>query len=236
LGYTLNTPTDDKDSVYKSELKNKISMILGGRAAEEIINGDVSGGASNDIERATKIAKTMITRLGMSETLGPRSFGSDQGEVFLGRDFSSSQDYSEEIAAKIDAEIHRIITEAYEIAKDVLRKDIAKLHFITEYLINNEVMDGDQFKATMETDEPTLEEIAAIANAKKQKSIDDNKAAEEERRARLEAEAERLEQEELRAEAEAKAAEEKSEEEATTASADEKEDASNSEENNSENK
>jgi len=204
LGYTLNPPKEDKYSEYKSELINQISMLLGGRAAEEIINGDVSGGASNDIERATKIAKKMITRLGMSEILGPRSFGTDQGEVFLGRDFSSSQDYSEEIAAKIDSEIHAIISSAYETTKDILRKDIEKLHFIAKFLVKNEVMDGDQFTAIMKAEEPTVEEIEAIAEAKKQKSLDENRAAEEEKRARLEAEAERLEQEELRAEAEAR--------------------------------
>ena len=204
LGYTLNPPKEDKYSEYKSELINQISMLLGGRAAEEIINGDVSGGASNDIERATKIAKKMITRLGMSEILGPRSFGTDQGEVFLGRDFSSSQDYSEEIAAKIDSEIHAIISNAYETTKDILRKDIEKLHFIAKFLVKNEIMDGDQFTAIMKAEEPTVEEIEAIAEAKKQKSLDENRAAEEEKRARLEAEAERLEQEELRAEAEAR--------------------------------
>jgi cell division protease FtsH len=149
-------------------------MLLGGRAAEEIINGDVTGGASNDIERATKVAKKMITRLGMSDVLGPRCFGTDQGEVFLGRDFSSSQDYSEEIAAKIDNEIHEVISEAYEKAKDILRKDIQKLHFIAQFLLKNEVMDGDQFKAIMESDFPVMEEIEAIAEAKKQKSLEDN--------------------------------------------------------------
>ena len=174
LGYTLNPPKEDKYSEYKSELKNEISMLLGGRAAEEIINGDVTGGASNDIERATKVAKKMITRLGMSEDLGPRCFGTNQGEVFLGRDFSSSQDYSEEIAAKIDSEIHKVISEAYEKAKDILRKDIQKLHFIAQFLLKNEVMDGDQFKAIMESEFPVMEEIEAIAEAKKQKSLEDN--------------------------------------------------------------
>ena len=193
LGYTLNPPTEDKYSVYKSELKKKISMLLGGRAAEEIVNGDVSGGASNDIERATKTAKNMVTRLGMSDILGPRSFGNDQGEVFLGRDFSSSQDYSEEIAAKIDSEIHAIISEAYDTAKTILKNDIAKLHFIADFLVKHETMDGDQFKAIMESDEPTMEEIEAIAEAKKQKSLEDNKNREiensEKERAEAEAEA-----------------------------------------------
>jgi cell division protease FtsH len=200
LGYTLNPPKEDKYSEYKSELKNEISMLLGGRAAEEIINGDVTGGASNDIERATKVAKKMITRLGMSDVLGPRCFGTDQGEVFLGRDFSSSQDYSEEVAAQIDREIHELISTAYEKSKQILRDDIQRLHFIAEFLLKNEIMDGDQFKAVMESECPVMAEIEAIAEAKKQKSLEANQLRakqEEEARARLEAEAERLEKEEL---------------------------------------
>ena len=190
LGYTLNPPKEDKYSVYKSELKKEISMLLGGRAAEEIINGDVSGGASNDIERATKTAKKMITRLGMSDVLGPRCFGNDQSEVFLGRDFSSSQDYSEEIAAKIDNEIHEVISEAYNKAKDILTNDIAKLHFIADFLVKHEVMDGDQFKAVMESETPSMEEIEAIAEAKKQKSAEDNKNREIENAEKAKAEEE----------------------------------------------
>ena len=175
LGYTLNPPTEDKYSEYKSELKKEISMLLGGRAAEEIIYNDVTGGASNDIERATKIAKKMIMRLGMSDTLGPRAYGNNQSEVFLGRDFSASQDYSEELAAKIDNEINSIINKAYDKAKEILKGDIHRLHFIAEFLLKNEIMDGDQFKAVMENDCPVMEEIEAIAEAKKQKSIEDNK-------------------------------------------------------------
>ncbi len=190
LGYTLNAPQDDKNSVYKSELQKEICALLGGRAAEEIINGDVSGGASSDIERATKIAKNMVMRLGMSDVLGPRAYGNDQGEVFLGRDFSTSQDYSEEIAAKIDNEINTIINNAYKKAKEILKSDIQHLHFIAEFLLKNEVMDGDQFKAVMESEEPTMEEIEAIAEAKKQKSADDNKARELENAEKAKAEAE----------------------------------------------
>ena len=199
LGYTLNPPVEDKYSEHKQELKDQIAMLLAGRAAEEIIFHDVTGGASNDIERATKIAKKMITRLGMSDALGPRCFGTNQGEVFLGRDFSSSQDYSEEIAAKIDSEIHEIISGAYNTAKTILTDNIAKLHFIAEFLLKNELMDGDQFKAIMESDFPVMEEIEAIAEAKRQKSIKDN----EERM--------RLQEEKARAEAEKKTEEANSE-------------------------
>ena len=180
LGYTLNPPAEDKFSVYKQELKEKITMLLGGRAAEEIIFGDISGGASNDIERATDIAKKMVTQLGMSDLLGPRRFGSGHSEVFLGRDFSSSQDYSEEVAAKIDSEIHDIISSAYENAKKILRENIDKLHFISEFLMKNEIMDGEQFKAAMEGT-PTFEELEEMTEAKKRKSREEN----DERRRRL---------------------------------------------------
>lgn len=191
LGYTLNPPAEDKYSVYKSELNHKISMLLGGRAAEEIINGDVSGGASNDIERATKTAKQMIMRLGMSEVLGPRCFGSDQGEVFLGRDFSSEPDYSEEIAAKIDSEVHEVITKAYEEAKRILRENINELQFIAEFLFKNEIMDGDQFRYVMETHDLSMEAVEEIAEEKKRKS----RQANEEKKKQNEEEQKKAEEE-----------------------------------------
>ena len=189
LGYTLNPPKEDKYSVYKNELKEKITMLLGGRAAEEIIFGDVSGGASNDIQRATDIAKKMVTQLGMSDVLGLRAFGSGHGEVFLGRDFSSSQDYSDDTASKIDNEIHAIISEAYDRAKQILTDNMEKLHFIAEFLLANEIMDGEQFAAAMEGN-PTFEELNEMTEAKKRKSRQEN----EERRKQQEEERRRLEQ------------------------------------------
>ena len=194
LGYTLNPPKEDKYSVYKNELTEKIAMLLGGRAAEELIFGDVSGGASNDIQRATDIAKKMVTQLGMSDVLGLRAFGSGHGEVFLGRDFSSSQDYSDETAAKIDAEIHSIITEAYNKAKQILSDNMQKLHFIAEFLVKNEIMDGEQFKAAMEGD-PTFEELEEMTEAKKRRSREENEKKRLEERA---AERKRQEEEEQR--------------------------------------
>ena len=199
LGYTLNPPKEDKFSVYKQELNDKIAMLLGGRAAEEIIFGDISGGASNDIQRATDTAKKMVTQLGMSDILGPRSFGTGHSEVFLGRDFSSAQDYSEEVASKIDAEIHKIISGAYERAKQLLRDNIDKLHFISEFLMRNEVMDGEQFKAAMEGT-PTFEELEEMTKAKKRRSREENeekrrlekKRAEEEKARREKEEAEKF--------------------------------------------
>ncbi|MBO5938097.1 MAG: ATP-dependent zinc metalloprotease FtsH [Clostridia bacterium] len=191
LGYTLNPPAEDKYSVYKNELKEKISMLLGGRAAEELIFGDISGGASNDIQRATDIAKKMVTQLGMSEILGPRSFGSDHGEVFLGRDFSNSQDYSDETAAKIDAEIHTIIQDAYDKAKQILIEKMDKLHFVAEFLLKNEIMDGEQFTAAMDG-EPTFEELEEMTEAKARRSREEN----EERRRQEAIEARRKKEEE----------------------------------------
>ncbi len=194
LGYTLNPPAEDKYSVYKNELKEKIAMLLGGRAAEELIFGDVSGGASNDIERATSIAKRMVTQLGMSEVLGLRAFGSGHSEVFLGRDFSSAQDYSDETAAKIDAEIHDIITDAYNNAKRILTENMDKLHFIAEFLVKNEIMDGEQFEEAMNGN-PTFEDLEEMSAAKKRRSREENdrrrvedKRREEEEKAKREAE------------------------------------------------
>ncbi|MBQ9086474.1 MAG: ATP-dependent zinc metalloprotease FtsH [Clostridia bacterium] len=173
LGYTLNPPVEDRYSVYKNGLKEKIAMLLGGRAAEELVFGDISGGASNDIQRATDTAKKMVTQLGMSTVLGPRCFGTGQSEVFLGRDFSSSQDYSEETAAKIDAEIHAIIQEAYNRAKEILTANRDKMDFIAEFLLKNEIMDGEQFKAAMEGN-PTFEDLEEMTAAKKRKSREEN--------------------------------------------------------------
>ena len=138
LGYTLNLPAEDKYSVYRNELKQKISMLLGGRVAEQIIFDDYSGGASNDIQRATEIARKMVMQLGMSE-LGPILYGSghSESEVFLGRDFGSSRNFSEDVAAKIDRQINKIITDSYDEAKRLLTENISKLHFIAEFLVKN---------------------------------------------------------------------------------------------------
>ncbi len=201
LGYTSFRPEADRYQMYKQEYKNEIAMALGGRAAEEIIFGDITSGAYSDIQNATATAKRMVTLFGMSEKLGPRRFGSDQNEVFLGRDFSSNADYSEAIAAVIDEEIHAIIAEAYDRAKTLLATNIDKLHFIADYLLGHEDMDGDQFKAVMENAVVTVEMIEEIAAEKERQS----KAANEER-ARAE-ESKRAREEAEKAAAEAKAAE-----------------------------
>ncbi len=186
LGYTMSLPAEDKYSVYKQELKEEIAGLLAGRVAESIVFGDISGGASNDIERATNIARKMVTQLGMSEALGPVKYGTADSEVFLGRDFSSGTDYSPETAAKIDAEIKALLDEGYATAKRVLEENRAKLDFVAEFLLKHEVMDGEQFAAAMDSD-ATMEELEAMAESKKRRSLDENRAREEEQ-AQFEAE------------------------------------------------
>ena len=190
LGYTLNPPTEDKFSVYREELKQEIAMLLGGRAAEQMINGDFSGGASNDIQRATNIARRMVTELGMSDVLGPIHYGSgESGEVFLGRSISGSPNHSGKTAAVIDEEVSKIITEAFEQAKTILANNIDKLHFVAEFLVKHEVMDGEQFAALMDRG-ASEQELIEIAEERARKSREANEQREqaEQERARREAE------------------------------------------------
>ena len=185
LGVTLSIPEEDKYSVYRNELKDRICMLLGGRAAEELTFDDISGGASNDMERATKIANRMVTRLGMSEKLGPVVWGSDRDEVFLGYEINNSNGYSEKIAAEIDTEIRQIIEDAYARAKQLLSDNAEKLRFVAEYLVKYEVMTGDQFKAYLERG-ATEEELNAMVEQKRRKQAEEDaarKEAEEKRRA-----------------------------------------------------
>ncbi len=183
LGYTMSLPAEDKYSVYKEELKEEIAGLLAGRVAESIIFGDISGGASNDIQRATNIARKMVTQLGMSDELGPVMYGTGESEVFLGRDFSSGTNYSPETAALIDKEIKKLLDEGYALAKRVLEENRAKLDFVAEFLLKHEVMEGDQFAAAMDHD-ATMEELEAMAEEKKRRSQSEN---EEKAKAELEA-------------------------------------------------
>ncbi len=177
LGYTLTVPLEDKVSVYKKGLMEEITMILGGRVAEKVFFDDISGGASNDIQRATAIARNMITRYGMSDLLGPIAFASERSddEVFLGRDFNNTKNYSEETAALIDSEIKRIIDEAFKNAEKLIRENEDKMKLTAEFLVQYETMDDDQFKFLMDSETlPTIEQIAQIAEAKKQQSDEEN--------------------------------------------------------------
>ena len=149
-GYTMYRPTEDKNFMSKSEMEENIVSLLGGRVAEALIIGDISTGASNDIERATQIARSMVTKYGMSEKVGAIMLGSNQGEVFLGRDFAQGKEYSEETAGIIDEEVKRIIDKAYNIAADLLKTHIDKLHTVAGILLEKEKIDGDEFDAIFE--------------------------------------------------------------------------------------
>ena len=149
-GYTMYRPTEDKSFMSKTEMEENIVSLLGGRVAEQLILNDISTGASNDIERATKLAKAMVTKYGMSEKLGTIMFGSDQDEVFLGRDIAHAKDYSEETAALIDEETKRIIDTAYRRAIDILSQNIDKLHQVAGILLEKEKIDGEEFDKIFE--------------------------------------------------------------------------------------
>ena len=145
-GYTMYRPTEDKNFMSKSEMEENIVSLLGGRVAEKLILDDISTGASNDIERATKIARNMVTRYGMSETIGTLTLGSTQEEVFLGRDFAQSKEYSEQTAAIIDEETKKIVDKGYNTAQEILRANIDKLHTVAGILLEKEKIDGEEFE------------------------------------------------------------------------------------------
>ena len=144
-GYTMYRPTEDKSFMSKTAMEEQIVSLLGGRVAESLILNDISTGASNDIERATQIARSMVTVYGMSERLGTIMFGGDQGEVFLGRDLAQTKNYSEETASIIDEEVKVIIDNAYKMAKQILSANIDKLHIVAGILLEKEKIDGEEF-------------------------------------------------------------------------------------------
>ena len=146
-GYTMYRPNEDKSFMSKGEMQENIISLLGGRVAEKLILDDISTGASNDIERATKIARAMVTQYGMSDRIGPMTLGVGQEEVFLGRDLAQSKEYSEETASVIDEEVKSIIDTAYKTAEEILRRNIDKLHAVAGVLLEKEKIDGDEFEA-----------------------------------------------------------------------------------------
>ena len=148
-GYTMYKNTEDKSFMSKSEMEEKIVSLLGGRVAEQLILNDISTGASNDIERASKIARSMVMRYGMSEKLGTITFGNDQEEVFLGRDINNTKNYSDDIAAVIDMEVKRIIDTGYDRAKRILEQNVNKLHTVARVLLEKEKIEGDEFEDIM---------------------------------------------------------------------------------------
>ena len=146
-GYTMYRPTEDKSFMSKTEMEENIVSLLGGRVAEKLILDDISTGASNDIERASKIARDMVTKYGMSERIGSIMFGSGQEEVFLGRDFAQSKNYSEETAGIIDEETKKIIDAGYNRAVQILSDNIDKLHAVAKVLLEKEKIDSEEFEA-----------------------------------------------------------------------------------------
>lgn len=146
-GYTLHLPTEDKFYMSKGEMQDRMVILLGGRVAEQISLDDISTGASNDLERATNIARQMVTKYGMSDRLGPVVFGSGQDEVFLGRDFAVSRNYSEQIAAAIDEEIRNFIDKAAARAKEILERRRTVLDKVAQALLEKEKISGEEFEA-----------------------------------------------------------------------------------------
>ncbi|MBR4295584.1 MAG: ATP-dependent zinc metalloprotease FtsH [Clostridia bacterium] len=175
-GVTIRVPEEDRMVQTRNEMIDNIIVSLGGRVAEQLVLDDISTGASSDIQQATKIARAMVERYGMSEKLGTVLYGNEHsgGEVFLGRDFSSGKNYSEKTAAEIDDEVRAIIDRAYAKCVEYIKDNLNKLHFVAQYLYKYESMDNDQFRAAMER-ECTEEEILQIAEDKKRESAEENK-------------------------------------------------------------
>ena len=146
-GYTMYRPTEDKNFMSKTEMEETIVSLLGGRVAESLILNDISTGASNDIQRATQIARNMVTKYGMSDRIGAIMLGSGQEEVFLGRDFAQAKEYSEETAAVVDEEVKKIVDNAYRRAEQILKENIDKLHAVAGVLLEKEKIDGEEFDA-----------------------------------------------------------------------------------------
>lgn len=148
-GYTMSLPEHDKSYMSKAEMSEEVITLLGGRAAEKVVLDDISTGASNDLERATNIARSMVTRYGFSDKLGPIVYGRSDDEVFLGRDYNSNKTYSEGIASEIDSEIREIVHGAYDKAIKLLQEHIDQLHTVAKYLIEHEKLNGEQFTKLM---------------------------------------------------------------------------------------
>ena len=167
-GFTMSLPSEDKSYRSKNEMLDDIVVLMGGRVAEALVLGDISTGASNDIQRATDIARNMITRYGMSEKLGPITFGDENDEVFLGMQYSHVRNYSEEIAAEIDKEVNRIISEQYARTEQILKEHMDSLELVANALLEREKLEGEEFKILLETgalppEEDEQEEAQATA-------------------------------------------------------------------------
>ena len=143
-GFTKTIPTEDRSLITRNQLEAKLAMAMGGRVAEELVFGEITTGASNDLEQATNIAQKMVTRYGMSKKLGPRTFGKREEMVFLGREISEQRDYSDRVAKTIDEEVRRLIQTAYDTAKRILKEERVRLDHISDYLLEHETIDEEQ--------------------------------------------------------------------------------------------
>ncbi len=160
-GFTAYIPDEDVNYVTKRQMEDRLVILLGGRVSEALILGDISTGAQNDIERATKIARQMVTHYGMNDKLGPMTYGTDEEEVFLGRDFGRARNYSEEVAATIDAEMRKLIDTAYNRAEELLKDNVEKLHRIAQALLEKETIDAKEFEALFSGEEIEVKDIEA---------------------------------------------------------------------------
>ncbi len=147
LGLTQQLPMDDKHNYSRDYLHSQVAILMGGRIAEEITRGDVTTGAGNDLERATELSRRMVCEWGMSDALGPLTFGKKEEQIFLGREIAQHQDYSEQTAVQIDQEVRRIVLDSYKVAKDLIEGSRAVLDRIADELLVREVLDADQVKA-----------------------------------------------------------------------------------------
>ncbi len=171
LGYTMQLPAEDHFLKTRGEMLDELAVFLGGRVAEELMCKDVTSGASNDLERATKMAREMVTRLGMSEELGTQVFGEAQHQVFLGRDYADHQDYSEETARRIDAEVQRIMREAHERARKILDARRDQLDLMAKVLLERETVEGEAVRALLDNEwDAYLEREGDIAAAKEERN------------------------------------------------------------------
>ena len=173
-GFTLNMPKEDKYYNTKQQMEEELIVLLGGRVAEKLIMDDISTGASNDIQRATDIARKMVTKYGMSDKIGPIDFSSTQSEVFLGRDFANTNQLSEQTASLIDSEVKELIHKAYERCEQILRDNMDILHRLARFLLDNETMDNAQLEAIYKGEEPPM----ASAKSLGQKEEGDKSARE----------------------------------------------------------
>ncbi|MGI5939458.1 MAG: ATP-dependent zinc metalloprotease FtsH [Thermoleophilia bacterium] len=186
LGYTITLPTEDKFMVKKQEIIDKLSHMLAGRVAEEIRFDDITTGASNDLQRATETARRMVTQYGMSEKLGPLTFGQDPAQPFVGRDYGMGQEYSDETARKIDAEIRRVVDEAYAMAREILIEHRAELDMLSALLMDKETIDREEFEALLAGGDP--EEVFRARDEARQRKAAESKRIQRLRRPRGEQE------------------------------------------------